>query len=53
MLKIPEEVATKYIFELDYFGYIKQNVISGETNIESTALLKPPLVYEEETENKE
>ena len=53
MLKIPEEVATKYIFELDYFGYIKQNVISGETKIESTALLKPPLIYEEETENKE
>ena len=48
MLNIPKEVAAKYIYELDYFGYIKQNIVSGKTNIESTALLTPPLSYEEE-----
>ncbi len=50
ILNVPEEVASKYVFELDYFGYIKQNIESGKTFIESTALLTPPLSYEEEEE---
>ena len=53
MLNVPEEVASKYIFELDYFGYIKQNIDAGKTFIESTALLTPPLSYEDENEEKE
>ena len=53
MLNVPEEVASKYIFELDYFGYIKQNIVAGKTLIESTALLTPPLSYDEEKEEKE
>ena len=52
ILNVPEEVASKYVFELDYFGYIKQNIESGKTFIESTALLTPPLSYEEEKEEK-
>lgn len=48
LLNIPNEIASKYIYELDYFGYIKQNIVSGKTQIESTALLTPPLSYEEE-----
>ena len=53
MLNVPEEVASKYIFELDYFGYIRQNIDAGKTFIESTALLTPPLSYEDENEEKE
>ncbi len=53
LLNIPEEVAAKYIYELDYFGYIKQNIVSGKTQIEATALLTPPLSYEEESEKAE
>jgi chromosome segregation ATPase len=53
MLNVPEEVASKYIFELDYFGYIKQNIEAGKTLIESTALLTPPLSYEEEEKESE
>ncbi len=53
MLNVPEEVASKYIFELDYFGYIRQNIDAGKTFIESTALLTPPLTYEDEEEEKE
>jgi hypothetical protein len=52
LLNIPPEVAAKYIYELDYFGYIKQNIVSGKTQIEATALLTPPLSYEEEEEEK-
>ena len=52
MLNVPDEVASKYVFELDYFGYIKQNIDSGKTFIESTALLTPPLSYEEEKEEE-
>ncbi len=52
MLNVPDEVASKYVFELDYFGYIKQNIESGKTFIESTALLTPPLSYEEEKEEE-
>ena len=53
MLNVPEEVASKYIFELDYFGYIIQNIDAGKTFIESTALLTPPLSYEDEKEEEE
>ncbi|MHA1199333.1 MAG: hypothetical protein ACTSQF_08320 [Candidatus Heimdallarchaeaceae archaeon] len=52
MLNVPDEVASKYVFELDYFGYIKQNIESGKTFIESTALLTPPLSYDEEKEEE-
>ena len=47
ILNISQEIASKYIFELDYFGYIKQNIIDGKNLIESTALLTPPLTFEE------
>ncbi len=53
ILNISHEVASKYIYELDYFGYIKQNIVDGKKLIESTALLTPPLTLEEPTEKEE
>ncbi|MCK5142086.1 MAG: hypothetical protein KAQ70_07825, partial [Candidatus Heimdallarchaeota archaeon] len=53
ILNISHEVASKYIYELDYFGYIKQNIVDGKKLIESTSLLTPPLTLEEPTEKEE
>ena len=53
ILNISHEVASKYIYELDYFGYIKQNIVDGKKILESTALLTPPLTLEEPTEKEE
>ncbi|MHA1202042.1 MAG: hypothetical protein ACTSQ4_05930 [Candidatus Heimdallarchaeaceae archaeon] len=53
ILNISHEVASKYIYELDYFGYVKQNIIDGRNLIESTALLTPPLTLDEPTEKEE
>jgi myosin heavy subunit len=53
ILNISHEIASKYIYELDYFGYVKQNIVDGKNLIESTALLTPPLTLEESTEKEE
>lgn len=48
ILKIENEVLSKYLFELDYFGYVKKSIEGTKTMIINTSLLTPPLSYEEE-----
>ena len=50
ILSMRKEILMKYIYELDYFGYIKKAMDKGTISIESTAVLSPPLVQEEKKE---
>ncbi|MHA1686862.1 MAG: hypothetical protein ACTSYD_10750 [Candidatus Heimdallarchaeaceae archaeon] len=46
ILKLPKEIIMKYLYELDYFGYIKRNIESGKMLIESTTPLIGPAIEE-------
>jgi len=48
ILNVPIELVAKYIYELDYFGYIKKNLEGDRIFIQTTSKLVPPLYSEEE-----